>query len=158
MADYFREAESSGSRLELLHALDSVDIILLLPAIAPGRAQGATRDLFRILAPLTPQQATFKAEHLKIFNISSKRDWANRILFPTSELFSLRAPRCSIGACGENEFKDLDVNDAGHVIDPRVESTFRVWNVRAEKVISSHSDIYKGRIAELIWQLIEEVK
>ena len=94
-----------------------------------------------------------KPEHLRIFNVYSERDWANRFLFPISEALNFKMPYCSIGACGEPSAPVLTVDEAG-TINEWTANIGRIWNVKADSIISSHSDIYKGRITGLIWKLI----
>lgn len=62
-------------------------------------------------------------------------------------------PYCSIGACGEPSAPVLTADEAGTISEWKP-NIGRIWNVKANSLISSHSDIYKGRIAGLIWRLI----
>ena len=90
-----------------------------------------------------------RPEHLRIFNVYSERDWANRLLFPVSQAFNLKMPYCSIGACGEPSAPVLTVDDAG-TINEWKPSIGRIWNVKADPIISSHSDIYKVTSPQLL--------
>ena len=83
----------------------------------------------------------------------SARDWVNHYLFPFSEAFTLKKPWCSVGACGEPFAPTITVDEAG-LVKELPHNAKRVWNVKADAIISSHSDIYKGRVAGLIWSLI----
>jgi hypothetical protein len=95
---------------------------------------------------------------LNVYIISSRRDWANRFLFPVRELSSGRPMICSIGACGHPLARDTVANEAGEIQLGDVKSWDahydNVWNVDATDVISSHVDIYKGRVARILWKLL----
>jgi len=156
-SDYF------GARIfgEPANKISVVNFVLLLPAIEPGRGKlGLARDILVLQEALAQYDRTeggksdlLKAEHLRVFIVHSERDWANHYLFPVSEGLSLKMPYCSIGACGEPFTPTIAVDEAGE-INEWVRYSGRVWNVQADSIISSHSDIYKGRVAGLIWRLI----
>jgi hypothetical protein len=152
VSDYFRKSIID----DLPCYVSSVNFVLLLPAIEPGiESSQASRFIVEINQLLggMDQVRRMKPEHLRIFNVYSGRDWANRFLFPISEALNFKMPYCSIGACGEPSAPVLTVDEAGTITEWRP-NIGRIWNVKADSVISSHSDIYKGRIAGLIWSLI----
>jgi hypothetical protein len=152
VSDYFRKSIID----ELPHYFSSVNFVLLLPAIEPGIENSqASQFILEINQRLgeMDQVRRMKPEHLRIFNIYSERDWANRFLFPISEALNFKMPHCSIGACGEPSAPVLTVDEAG-TINEWTPNIGRIWNVKSDSIISSHSDIYKGRIAGLIWKLI----
>jgi hypothetical protein len=152
VSDYFR----TSIKDDLPHYISSVNVVLLLPAIEPGIENSqASQFLIEINQMLGEMERVkrMKPEHLRIFNVYSERDWANRFLFPISEALNLKMPYCSIGACGEPSAPVLTVDEAG-TINEWTPNIGRIWNVSADSIISSHSDIYKGRIARLVWRLI----
>ena len=152
VSDYFSKSIID----ELPHYVSSVNVVLLLPAIEPGIENSqASQFILEINQGLGEMDRVrrMKPELLRIFNVYSERDWANRILFPISEAFNFKVPYCSIGACGEPSAPVLTVDEAG-TINEWKPSIGRIWNVKADSIISSHSDIYKGRIPGLIWSLI----
>jgi hypothetical protein len=152
VSDYF----STSIIDELPYYFSSVNFVLLLPAIEPGiENPQAYQFISKINQGLGERDRVrrIKPEHLRIFNVYSERDWANRILFPISEAFNFKMPYCSIGACGEPSAPVLTVDKAGTITEWKP-SIGRIWNVKADSIISSHSDIYKDRIAGLIWGLI----
>ena len=152
VSDYFRTSIIE----DLPHYVSSVNIVLLLPAIEPGiensQASQFILEINQMLGEIE-RVRRMKPEHLRIFNVYSERDWANRFLFPISEALNFKMPYCSIGACGEPSAPVLTVDEAG-TINEWTPNIGRIWNVNAHSIISSHSDIYKGRIAGLIWKLI----
>jgi len=152
VSDYFRKSIID----ELPHYFNSVNFVLLLPAIEPGiensRASHFIVEINQLLGEMD-QVRRMKPEHLRIFNVYSERDWANRFLFPISKAFNFKMPYCSIGVYGEPSAPVLTVDEAG-IITEWTPNIGRIWNVKADSIISSHSDIYKGRIAGLIWNLI----
>ena len=152
VSDYFAKSILD----ELHHYFSSVNFVLLLPAIEPGIENSHAYQVILEIGQLLGKEDEFshmKPERLRIFNIYSERDWANHFLFPLSEAFNFKMPYCSIGACGEPSAPVLTVDEAGTISDWKP-NIGRIWNVKADSIISSHSDIYKGRIAGLIWRLI----
>ena len=103
---------------ELPHYFSSVTFVLLLTAIEPGIENSqASKFILEINQRLgeMDQVRRMKPEHLRIFNIYSERDWANRFLFPISEALNFKMPHCSIGACGEPSAPVLTVDEAGTI-------------------------------------------
>ncbi len=152
VSDYFRTRMFA----EVPQRVSAINFVLLLPAIEPSRGK---LDLAQMLLQLRQSMDKVdgvegvKSELFRVFIVCSERDWANHFLFPISQALSLKIPSCSIGACGEPSAPTLTVDEAGN-INKWVPNSGRVWNIKADSIISSHSDIYKGRIAGLIWRLI----
>ena len=64
-------------------------------------------------------------------------------------------PACAIGACGVSQWPhQVSVTPAGSLGSSMNLTESNLWNVDASTIIFSHTDIYKGRIANLIWELI----
>ncbi|THJ20958.1 MAG: hypothetical protein CAF45_013155 [Nitrospira sp. CG24E] len=92
---------------------------------------------------------------LRIFNIFSTHDGANRFLYPLGSFAEHGGSTCAIGACGVSQWPKLvSVTSAGSLETALDLAQSSVWNVDASKVIFAHTDIYKGRIANLVWELI----
>ena len=99
---------------------------------------------------------------LRIYNIYSIHDDANRYLYPLGSFWETGRSfwetgtlRCAIGACGVFQWPDhVSVTAAGSLETPLDLAQSNLWNVTASKIIFSHTDIYKGRIANLLWELI----
>lgn len=99
---------------------------------------------------------------LRIYNIQSIQDDANRYLYPlasfweTAKLFwETGILKCGIGACGIRQWPDRAIVKSAGSLETILDLALsNQWNVDASKVIFSHTDIYKGRIASLLWELI----
>ena len=64
-------------------------------------------------------------------------------------------PSCAIGACGVSFWPNLvSATSAGSLESVIDLAQSNLWNVDASRIIFSHSDIYKGRITNLVWELI----
>lgn len=157
VSDYF------GSRMfgEPENRVSVVNFVLLLPAIEPGRGKLSLAQTILVLRESMDRvdrgeggkSDPLKSEYLRVFIVHSERDWANHYLFPVSQALSFKTPYCSIGACGDPSAPTIVVDETGEISE-WVRNEGRVWNVQADSIISSHSDIYKGRVAGLIWRLI----
>ena len=105
------------------------------------------------------------------YNIHSFNDTANRVLFPLASALSNdkpandRAandkPACAAGACGILDYATLCVDASGHIpaeskalTDEELKARLNAWNVDASAIVFDHSDIYKGRMATLIADLL----
>jgi hypothetical protein len=92
---------------------------------------------------------------VRVFNVLSRHDLANKYLYPYGSLIGLDSPDCAIGACGLSQWNDtVDVSPSGSMTQLPDLKRSNVWNVDASNVINSHSDIYKGRVANLLWELL----
>jgi hypothetical protein len=92
---------------------------------------------------------------LRIYNIFSSNDQANKLLYPIGSLLEDGGPTCGIGACGVTQWpKTVSATLSGSLKTTIDLSESNLWNVDATGIISSHTDIYKGRVANLLWELI----
>jgi hypothetical protein len=91
----------------------------------------------------------------RAYNIFSTHDDANRFLYPIGSFMERGGPTCAIGACGVSQWPKLvSATPAGGLESGMDLAQSNLWNVDASKIILSHTDIYKGRIANLMWDLI----
>jgi hypothetical protein len=91
----------------------------------------------------------------RAYNIFSTHDDANRFLYPIGSFMERGGLTCAIGACGVSQWPKLvSATPAGSLESGVDLAQSNLWNVDASKVIFSHTDIYKGRIANLVWELI----
>lgn len=91
----------------------------------------------------------------RVYNIFSTHDDANRFLYPIGSFMERGGLTCAIGACGVSQWPRLASATPAGSLEAGVDlAQSNLWNVDASKVISSHTDIYKGRIANLVWELI----
>lgn len=94
-------------------------------------------------------------KRIRIFNIFSQNDYASRFLFPIASMFTPDdSVDCALGGCRALDYPTIEIGAAGHVIFPTIENKDNIWNVDASPIIFSHADIYKGRVAGLIWELL----
>ncbi|MEX5220169.1 MAG: hypothetical protein NW701_20310 [Nitrospira sp.] len=108
----------------------------------------------RVLWIPTLTQLAFYTD-VRIYNVYSNHDAANRYLYPLGSITEDGGPACAIGACGLKQWKhSAKVEEGGTMIDPPDLKKSNVWNIDASDVITSHSDIYKGRVAGLLWELL----
>jgi hypothetical protein len=70
-------------------------------------------------------------------------------------LFEDGGRTCGIGACGITQWpRTVLASNFGRLETIADLSESNLWNVDASAIISSHTDIYKGRVANLLWELI----
>lgn len=97
-----------------------------------------------------------------LFNIHSTNDIPNRVLFRLASLFNSDSVGCAVGACGISSYDTLCVSGSGEILaieESKKESEknidgIYVWNANSKKIVFSHSDIYKGRVAKLVSELL----
>src|SRR4029078_10044914 len=74
-------------------------------------------------------------------------------LYPIGSFMEDGGPTCAIGACGVSNWPVY--KSSAQSLDSAVDlHQSKLWNVDASNIIFSHTDIYKGRIANLVWELI----
>lgn len=157
--------QERGELVPFLTAADPVNVVLINGALAPSRFDWIGEAVAKALqqrarARFTESTASY------LFNIHSFHDSANRYLFPLASLFNDEPSECAAGACGVPAYPTLCVDESGKVVlDPtrpgdRVDATDRLnaWNVDATRIVFDHSDIYKGRLATLIADLLYDAK
>lgn len=83
-------------------------------------------------------------------------DDANRFLYPIGSFMEHGGPTCAVGACGVFQWPDVVFATSGGSVESVIDlAVSNLWNVDASKIIFSHTDIYKGRVANLVWELID---
>ena len=93
---------------------------------------------------------------LRIYNIFSTHDDANRFLYPIGSFMEHGGPTCAIGACGVFQWPDIVFATSGGSVESVIDlAVSNLWNIEASKIIFSHTDIYKGRVENLVWELID---
>lgn len=91
----------------------------------------------------------------RIYNVFSSHDDANKFLYPIGSFIERGGSKCAIGGCGVSHWHNLGVATSAGSLEPGLDlAQSNLWNIDASKIISSHTDIYKGRIANLVWELI----
>jgi pimeloyl-ACP methyl ester carboxylesterase len=159
---------------DLLRRVDRLNMVLLNAAIGPEdfkpieavalREPSGQQERGELLSAVQAQSGKVSAATTaKIyagytFNVYSGHDVANRWLFPLASLLTDDEARCGIGACGVDEYDTINVTPTGHLAEPPnpvglAPGQAAVWNINADQVIFDHSDIYKGRVATLLFEL-----
>ena len=159
---------------DLLRRVDRLNMVLLNAAIGPEDFKPVEAVALR--APADPQArgellSTVQTSPAKVsattttkiyagytFNVYSEHDIANRWLFPLASLVTSDEAHCGIGACAVDDYKTINVTPTGHLAlrpNPAALEPGRAaaWNVTANQIIFDHSDIYKGRVATLLFEL-----
>lgn len=110
-------------------------------------------DIGIVWIPTITQLASYT--DLRVFNVMSSHDLADRYLYRLGSLMEEGGPTCAIGACGLHQWNySATVEKSGSLkVQPDLQVS-NVWNIDASEVVSSHSDIYKGRVANLLWELL----
>lgn len=92
---------------------------------------------------------------VRIFNVFSEHDMADKYLYPLGSILEEGGPACAIGACALSQWDDtVVVSKSGEMLGAPDLKKSNVWNINASEVIYSHSDIYKGRVANLLWEIL----
>ena len=159
---------------DLLRRVERLNIVLFNAAIGPEdfkpvqavalREPTNAKERGELLSTVQTQTAKVSAATTaKIyagytFNVYSGHDIANRWLFPLASLLTDDEARCGIGACAVKEYDTINVTPTGHLAEPTdavglAPGQAAVWNINAEQVIFDHSDIYKGRVSTLLFEL-----
>ena len=144
----------------LLTATQSANVILINAAVPASRFDwiaDAVQAADRGKGPARFTDATSSY----LFNLHSFNDDANRYLFPIASLFNDDKAACAAGACGVPSYTTVCVDVSGKVrvngarTDHAPETGgFNAWNVDITNIVFDHSDIYKGRVATLIADLL----
>lgn len=96
-----------------------------------------------------------------LYNVHSFQDSANRILFPLASAFGTDEAGCAAGACGVQDLSTVCVDPLGRL--PAAATASRqasatdklaAWNIDATPIVFDHGDIYKGRVARLVVDLL----
>lgn len=167
MIKSLQKLNHEGKLEDFLTAAQSVNIALINAAISPTDFEWISDKVAVARAKKArAQHDAVPASYL--FNIHSLNDSANRVLFPLASLFNDDPSMCAAGACGVPCYPTMWVDTSGKLqLDPPPESGKRevdyrinAWNVDATRIVFDHSDIYKGRVAALLADLLykEEVR
>lgn len=90
------------------------------------------------------------------FNVYSRQDWANRFLY---RIASGPLSDCALGACPAAAHNIVRAGPAGTITSAiDLDNDGFIWNIDATQVIGGHSDIYKGRVARMLWDLFKGIE
>lgn len=160
-----REGTASSQLVDFLIVAEYLNVVLLNAAapkerfdwIAEAIAEAREVQGFSALARFTETTSSY------LFNLHSEHDKANKLLFRLASIFNSDSMDCAVGACGIPQYPTLCVDESGEVSAIRkdgVDSSFRqleginIWNADTRNIVFSHSDIYKGRVAKLVSNLL----
>lgn len=158
-----RSLEKLHEKNELIPFLESahsVNVVLVNAAVPSTRFDWiseayATASRQQSSAPHSTRSESY------LFNLHSFNDSANRVLFRLASLFNTDHAACAAGACGVSSYSTLCIDDSGRLLlDPQpgdkavYSDQLNVWNVDVTPIVFDHSDIYKGRVATLIRDLL----
>lgn len=150
-----------GELVPFLMSAESVNVVLVNAAVSPSRFEWISDAVDTARRNKMPARFTSDTASY-LFNVHSRNDSANRYLFPLASLFNEDQSTCAAGACGVSTFSTLCVDSSG-VIAPSPKGPLpagipnaglNLWNIDATRVVFDHSDIYKGRVATLIADLL----
>jgi len=159
LVESMHKLDEEEDLVEFLSAPDSVNVLLLNPAIAPESFAWIGDAVSRSRAK--GERARFTDDTGSyLFNVHSRHDSANRILFRLASLFNDDPANCAAGACGVPCYPSARVNESGGLDSrrPRDSSDINAWNIDATPIVFGHSDIYKGRVASLVANLLYDAE
>jgi hypothetical protein len=146
-----RHADGSVFATLMASRISQTNIVTLNAAVAPREVEHT------ITAGGTTQTTLMETLknmwHGHFVNVFSRRDLATGGLFPLASVVTTDAVSRAIGARQLGDYPVLDVSESGHVAAP-VPSSGTVFNVDASKIVFDHSDIYKGRVATMLNELL----
>ena len=147
-----------GDLVPLLQEAGEVNVVLLNAAVPPARFEWLSQAVTSAKRAGTPARFTGETNSY-LFNVHSFNDSANRVLFPLASMFNDDPATCAAGACGVPRYATVCVDESAGLHPPLAREApsvteFNAWNVDATRVVFDHSDIYKGRVATLVADLV----
>jgi hypothetical protein len=153
----FQKLSDEDRLIPILQVLDATNVTLINAAAPPTffdwiDPSVASAWKLGLRGRFAPESSSY------LLNLHSQQDSANRILFRIASIFSPDPVSCAVGACGIPNRPTLCVDTSGKVIEPpQVDAAapdLNVRNIDTTSVVYSHTDIYKGRMATLIADLL----
>lgn len=145
-----------GDLVPLLQEAGEVNVVLLNAAVPPARFAWLSQAVTNAKRAGTPARFTGETNSY-LFNVHSFNDSANRVLFPLASMFNDDPATCAAG--GVPRYATACVDESARLRPPPTQEApsvteFNAWNVDATSVVFDHSDIYKGRVASLVADLV----
>jgi hypothetical protein len=155
------QMSTDGTLVPLLLAAGEVNVVLLNAAIPPERFEWLSQAVTNAKRAGIPARITEETNSY-LFNVHSFNDTANRVLFRMASVFNDDPSTCAAGACGVPGYPTLCVDESGKALPPPVIAKdvtikalgLNAFNVDVSKIVFDHNDVYKGRIASLITDLL----
>ncbi len=161
----FEILQKRGDFVPFLAASESINVVLINPALPAERFDWIaealrTENERKSSSRFAPDTASY------LFNVHSFNDSVNRVLFPIASVFSDDPVGCAAGACGVPGYATVCVDATGALLPERPDATERdapgqflnAWIIDATKIDFDHGDIYKGRVATLVADLLYDDK
>ncbi len=146
-----KHQDNRGGKFEdfMERRIAQTNVITLNAAVAP-------REVLRPIGPEEPSlmEVLKNKWHGHFFNVFSRHDRATGALFPLASCFTSDQAARAIGATALGGYKVFDVSDSGHVAAPERLRKESVANLDASNIVFDHSDIYKGRVATLLHEIM----
>lgn len=124
------------------------------------RKVGSTDDFPLVAAPYEEEKDNLlirlqKYNSVRVFNIFSSNDWSTRFLYPLATALVFESWGCALGGCPSRGYPIFTISSEGK-IEEKWNSGGKetIFMVDGSRIISSHSDIYKRRLVNAIWQLL----
>jgi len=142
----------------ILQSVDATNVILINAAAPPTFFDWISEAVLDAWLKGTPARFTGSTGSY-LLNLFSDQDSANKYLFRMASAFNDDPQSCAVGACGIPDMPTLCVDKAGKVVKPEIRAPLEkpelnVRNVDTSRIVYGHSDIYKGRMASLIADLL----
>jgi hypothetical protein len=149
---------NDGTLVPILQSVEATNVLLLNAAAPPTFFDWIDDSVARAWKLGTPARFT-PATSSFLLNVYSEQDSANKYLFRLASTFNDDPQTCAVGACGIPDVPTLCVDNAGKVEAPEPITSLstpklNVRNIDSSRIVYSHSDIYKGRVATLVADLL----
>ena len=152
-----KKLSDDGDLVPILNNLESTNVILINAAAPPSLfswIKGTVANAWKLSQPARFTSSTSSY----LLNIHSEKDQANKVLFRIASAFNSDEQSCAVGACGIPDYPTICVDNAGKLIEPEQPvseaADINIKNIDATNIVYGHSDIYKGRIASLVADLL----
>lgn len=154
----FRELSDDGKLVPILKSVDATNVVLINAAAPPTFFDWISEAVLEAWLKDAPARFTGSTGSF-LLNLHSDQDSANKYLFRMASAFNDDPQSCAVGACGIPNMPTLCVDHAGELVEPEVRATLErpelnVRNIDTSRIVYGHSDIYKGRMASLIADLL----
>ena len=149
---------NDGTLVPILQSVEATNVLLLNAAAPPTFFDWIDDSIARAWKLGTPARFTPETSSFML-NVYSEQDSANKYLFRLASTFNDDPQTCAVGACGIPDVPTLCVDNAGKVEPPEPITSLskpklNVRNINSSRTVYSHSDIYKGRVATLVADLL----
>ncbi|HKE56010.1 MAG TPA: alpha/beta hydrolase [Pyrinomonadaceae bacterium] len=153
-----RKMQTTDQLIPFIEASDELNVVLANAAMSADNFNWILADVTREKRKGDRPSRFGGMSSSYLFNVHSLNDTANRILFRLASAFNDDPAECAAGACGVPDFPTVCLSESGDFkleqAPPEVKSDLHAWNIDATKIVFDHSDIYKGRVATLIANLL----